>query len=405
MDVVVIGGGASGMIAALNASKTSNVILLEKKSKLGSKLRITGKGRCNITFDGDREYMMQNITTNSKFIYSAYNSFSNYDALNFFKEMGIKIKLERGNRYFLESEDANEVADKLTKKLIQSNVKIKYNETVNNIQKIDDKFSITTNTKTYIADKCIIATGGMSYPNTGSTGDGYKLLEKLGHTIIPPKPALVGIKSNDEICRELSGLSLKNVNVKLVNNNKTVYEKQGEMLFSHFGLTGPVILSASSKINRLDNYDNLFTIIDLKPALSYEKLENRILRDFEKFINKEFKNSLNDLLPKNMIKYIILESKINENKKVNQITSEERKRLVEVIKNVKIKIDGLMDIKSGIVTAGGINVKEVNPKSMESKICSNLYISGELLDIDAYTGGFNLQIAFSTGFLSGLLLK
>ena len=405
MDVVVIGGGASGMIAALNASKTSNVILLEKKSKLGSKLRITGKGRCNITFDGDREYMMQNITTNSKFIYSAYNSFSNYDALNFFNEMGIKIKLERGNRYFLESEDANEVADKLTKKLIQSNVKIKYNETVNNIQKIDDKFSITTNTKTYIADKCIIATGGMSYPNTGSTGDGYKLLEKLGHTIIPPKPALVGIKSNDEICRELSGLSLKNVNVKLVNNNKTVYEKQGEMLFSHFGLTGPVILSASSKINRLDNYDNLFTIIDLKPALSYEKLENRILRDFEKFINKEFKNSLNDLLPKNMIKYIILESKINENKKVNQITSEERKRLVEVIKNVKIKIDGLMDIKSGIVTAGGINVKEVNPKSMESKICSNLYISGELLDIDAYTGGFNLQIAFSTGFLSGLLLQ
>lgn len=412
MNVVVVGGGPAGMIAGItSAEEGNNVILVEKNSSLGNKLKITGKGRCNITFDGDEEKFRNNIVNNSKFMYSSFSNFNNKDVVDFFNKLGVKTKVERGGRVFPVSDSAMDVVNALKNKLKKENVKIKYNSRVVEIITENEKISgVKLENGTEIAcDKCIIATGGKSYSSTGSTGDGYILLEKLGHSIKEIKPGLVPLKSEDKICKELQGLSLRNVKVSLIDktNNKILYSEFGEMMFSHFGVTGPVILSASSKLNTVKNINEkiknkqIKLVIDLKPALSFEVLDKRIQRDFEKYTNKEFKNSLNDLLPQKLISPIINLSKIDKEKKVHQITREQRENLVNIVKNLKINISGFMPLDMAIVTSGGINTKEINPKTMESKIVKGLYVVGELLDVDAYTGGYNLQIAFSTGVAAG----
>lgn len=412
MNVVVVGGGPAGMIAGItSAEEGNNVILVEKNSSLGNKLKITGKGRCNLTFDGDEEKFRNNIVNSSKFMYSSFSNFNNKDVVDFFNKLGVKTKVERGGRVFPVSDSAMDVVNALKNKLKKENVKIKYNSKVVEIITENEKISgVKLENGTEIAcDKCIIATGGKSYSSTGSTGDGYILLEKLGHSIKEIKPGLVPLKSEDKICKELQGLSLRNVKVSLIDktNNKILYSEFGEMMFSHFGVTGPVVLSASSKLNTVKNIkekldkNQIELVIDLKPALSFEVLDKRIQRDFEKYTNKEFKNSLNDLLPQKLISPIINLSKIDKEKKVHQITREQRENLVNIVKNLKINISGFMPLDMAIVTSGGINTKEINPKTMESKIVKGLYVVGELLDVDAYTGGYNLQIAFSTGVAAG----
>lgn len=412
MNVVVVGGGPAGMISGItSAEEGNNVILVEKNSSLGNKLKITGKGRCNLTFDGDEEKFRNNIVNNSKFMYSSFSNFDNKDVVDFFNKLGVKTKVERGGRVFPVSDSAMDVVNALKNKLKKENVEIKYNSRVVEIITENEKISgVKLENGTEIScDKCIIATGGKSYSSTGSTGDGYILLEKLGHSIKEIKPGLVPLKSEDKVCKELQGLSLRNVKVSLIDktNNKILYSEFGEMMFSHFGVTGPVILSASSKLNNVKNINEkiknkqIELVIDLKPALSFEVLDKRVQRDFEKYINKEFKNSLNDLLPQKLISPIINLSKIDKEKKVHQITREQREKLVNIMKNLKINISGFMPLDMAIITSGGINTKEINPKTMESKIVKGLYIVGELLDVDAYTGGYNLQIAFSTGVASG----
>ena len=410
MNVVVIGAGAAGMISAIiSAKEGNNVTILEKTNDAGNKLKITGKGRCNLTFDGDFEYFSKNITVNNKFMYSPYSTFSNKDTVTFFNNLGVKTKLERGNRIFLESDNADEAVSALKSELRKYKVKIEYNSGVKKIIVNDNKVKavMLENNKQIPCDKCIIATGGKSYPKTGSNGDGYTLAKEVGHKIIDIKPGLVPIKSSDDICKLLQGLTLKNVEIKVIDTNKVIYTDFGEMLFAHFGLTGPIILSSSSKINRVKDLQKkisdkkIYVSIDLKPALSIEVLDKRLQRDFEKYTNKEFKNCLMDLFPQKLIPYMISESGIDENKKVHQITRDERLNLCNLIKNLRVNIDDLMGVEVGIVTCGGVSTKEINPKTMESKLVSGLYFAGEVIDIDGYTGGFNLQIAFSTGFVSG----
>lgn len=412
MKVGVIGGGAAGMIAAITAAKDNNeVVVIEKTSSLGNKLKITGKGRCNLTFDGDEEDFKKNIVTNYKFMYSSFSNFSNKDVVNYFESLGVKTKVERGGRIFPVSDKATDIVRALENEIKKHNITVMYNSNVTEIM-TKNKIVIGVkleNGKIINVDKCVVATGGNSYKSTGSTGDGYRLLEKLGHTVTDIKPALVPLKSEDKICKELQGLSLRNISISLIDTetNKLIYSDFGEMMFSHFGVTGPVILSASSRLNQVKDLKNKFRNkkiklqIDLKPALSSEVLDKRILRDFEKYTNKEFKNALNDLLPQKLIPVVIDISDIDENTKVHQITKKQREKLVSIIKNLEVIITDFMPIDMAIVTSGGINVKEVNPKTMESKIINGLYIAGELLDVDAYTGGYNLQIAFSTGFAAG----
>lgn len=412
MKVGVIGGGAAGMIAAITAAKDNNeVVVIEKTSSLGNKLKITGKGRCNLTFEGDEEDFKKNIVTNYKFMYSSFSNFSNKDVVNYFESLGVKTKVERGGRIFPVSDKAVDVVRALENEIKKHNIKVMYNS---NVKEIITKNNTVTgvkleNGKIVNLDKCIVATGGNSYKSTGSSGDGYRLLEKIGHSVTEIKPALVPLKSDDIICKKLQGLSLRNISIRLIDidTNKLIYSDFGEMMFSHFGVTGPVILSASSRLNQVKDLKNKFKskkiklLIDLKPALSNDVLDKRILRDFEKYTNKEFKNALNDLLPQKLIPVIIYLSNIDENIKVHQITKSQRENLVNVIKNLDVTITDFMPIDMAIITSGGINVKEVNPKTMESKIINGLYIAGELLDVDAYTGGYNLQIAFSTGFAAG----
>ncbi|MEG1989897.1 MAG: NAD(P)/FAD-dependent oxidoreductase [Clostridia bacterium] len=410
MNVVVIGGGASGLISSIISSKEGNkVSIIEKTSNIGNKLKITGRGRCNLTFDGDYLNLSKNMPVNSKFMYSSFNNFTNLDVISFFNNLGVKTKLERGNRIFLESDNAEELVIALKNEIKKNNIDIKYSSRVSRILTENNKVKgiVLENGKTILCDKCIICTGGKSYPITGSTGDGYELAKSLGHSIVDIKPGLVGLKSNDSLCKKLQGLSLKNISIKAVDTNKCIYSDFGEMLFSHFGITGPTILSSSSRINRVNDLENkiknkqIYISIDLKPALSIEVLDKRLQRDFEKYTNKEFKNSLNDLFPQKLIPYIIEESGIDENKKVHQITKEERIKLLNLIKDLRVYISGLMEIETGIITCGGINVKEINPKTMESKLVKGLYFAGEVIDLDGYTGGFNLQIAFSTGYAAG----
>lgn len=413
MKVLIIGGGPSGMIAAISSSQDKNneVILFEKMNMLGKKLLITGKGRCNITSSIDIHEFIQNITGNGRFMYSAFENFTNDDIIKLLNKNGVKTKVERGNRVFPASDKSIDVRNALERELKTRNVKIKLNTKVKSILADDNKavgIELEGGEKVY-ADKIILATGGKSYPLTGSTGDGYIMAKKLGHTIITPKGSLVPLTSKDNDVKSLQGLSLRNVKIILkdIEKNKKIYEDFGEMLFTHFGVSGPTILSSSAHLLRYKNSEELMKndkiklFIDLKPALTNEQLDLRIRRDFDENKNKQFKNSLDKLLPKKMIEVIIKRSKINEEKKINEITKEERRNLVELLKNFEVNINGFRPIEEAIVTAGGINVKEIDPKTMESKLVRNLYFAGEIIDVDAYTGGFNLQIAYSTGYVAG----
>ena len=416
MKVVVIGGGPAGMMAAISSAKQGNdVILLEKNDSLGRKLLITGKGRCNITSSLDMFEFIKNTPGNGKFLYSVFESFTNQDIINMLKENGLEVKQERGNRIFPVTDKSQSVLDCFENELKKNKVKIKTNSEVAHIiiktnvdgKKVDSVELISG--EKIKADKIILATGGKSYPKTGSTGDGYRFAEEVGHTITPPKASIVPLTAETNICQKLQGLSLRNVKIELKNidSNKKIYDDFGEMLFTHFGVSGPTILSSSAHLLRVKNINELIKqrkillIIDLKPALNIEELDNRIRRDFDEVKNKEFKNSLNKLLPNKMIDTVIDLSNIKPTKKVNEITKEERQRLVKLLKNFEICITGFRPIEEAIITAGGISIKEINPKTMESKLINGLYFAGEIIDVDSYTGGFNLQIAYSTGFVAG----
>jgi len=419
MKVAVIGGGPAGMMAAISASKKGNeVYLIEKNGRLGKKLLITGKGRCNITSSLDIKDFIQNIPGNGKFLYSAFDNYTNNDIINFLKEHGVGVKEERGNRIFPVSDKSMDVLNAFENELKKKNVKIKLNTRVVGIDTENGRVESLTyenengQLKKLTADKIILATGGKTYSSTGSTGDGYEIAQKLGHTVTKIRPSLVPLTATGKslnICKDLQGLSLKNVGIKLIDStkNKVIYEDFGEMLFTHFGVSGPTILSASAHLLRYKNIDELLKnnkiklVIDFKPALQIEKLDARIQRDFAEEKNKEYKNSLNNLLPQKLINTIVELSQINPNKQVNEVTREERINLAKLLKNFTITISGFRPIEEGIVTSGGISIKEINPKTMESKIVEGLYFAGEVIDVDAYTGGFNLQIAYSTGYTAG----
>lgn len=400
-NIIVIGGGAAGMMAAGIASERNNVMLIEKNEKLGKKLFITGKGRCNITNACDIEELFENVVSNKSFMYSAFYSFSNNETVRFFNDLGLSTKIERGNRVFPLSDKSSDVIKTFEKFLKAGNVNIMYNTPVKDIVINGNRVIgvLLEDNRVMNCDGVIIATGGLSYPQTGSTGDGYKWAEKAGHNIVSQKSALVPLISNDYFIKELQGLSLKNVTATLYRNNKKIMTLMGEMLFTHFGISGPIIISLSSI---MDNKGKYVIEVNLKPALDYTTLDNRILRDFEKYNNKDIINSLDDLLPKKLIPIIIKNSEVDNHKKVNQITKEERSRLINSIQNLKINIDGKRSIREGIITSGGIDVKEIDPSTMESKKINGLFFAGEIIDVDALTGGFNLQIAFSTGYLAGI---
>lgn len=414
MKVIVIGGGPAGMMAAITASENENdVTLVEKMNSLGRKLLITGKGRCNITSSLNIEEFIKNTPGNGRFLYSCYQQYTNKDIIEFLRKQGLEVKEERGNRIFPVTDKSQDVLKCFTKKLKENRVKILYNMQVQKILVDEQKekaIGILANNEEMYADKIILATGGKSYPLTGSTGDGYKMVEELGHNVTKIKPSLVPLEIYQKsLCQDLQGLSLRNIEMKILDKskNKTIYEDFGEMLFTHFGVSGPIILSSSAHLVRYKNIDEklknreIVLKIDFKPALSTKKLDDRILRDFVEFKNKQFKNSLEKLLPHKLINPIIKLSKIDPDKKVNEITKEERTRLVELLKNFTIEIKGFRPIDEAIVTSGGIKISEINPKTMESKLIRNLYFAGEIIDVDSYTGGFNLQIAYSTGFVAG----
>ena len=417
MKVVIIGGGPAGMMAAISAAqKGDKVILIEKMKTLGRKLLITGKGRCNITSSLDISEFIPNIPGNGRFLYSAFNNYTNQDIIQLLEKHGVQVKNERGNRIFPVSDKSRSVLDALLKELQELDVEIKTNCKVEDIILVENKVSEVLyrqngEIKTIHADKVILATGGKSYPNTGSTGDGYDIAKKLGHTVTNIQPSLVPLETyNKEMSKELQGLSLRNVGIKFINeeNKKIIYEDFGEMIFTHFGVSGPTILSASAHLLRVKNIHELLKNgkiilkIDLKPALEIEKLDTRILKDFTEFKNKQFKNSLDELLPQKMISTIVELSKITPDKKVNEITKKEREELVNLLKNFEVTIKKFRPIEDAIITAGGVNIKEINSSTMESKIVDGLYFAGEIIDVDAYTGGFNLQIAYSTGYTAGL---
>ena len=400
-QVVVIGGGAAGAMAAYMAAKNGHkVTLYEKNEKIGKKIFITGKGRCNVTNACDITDFFENIPTNGKFLYSAVYSFTNQDVIDFFVDAGCPLKVERGDRVFPVSDHSSDVIAALRRSLQEKEVDIIYNTAVKEILVLDEKVTgvLLENGKKHFADAVVVATGGISYPTTGSTGDGYEWAKDTGHKIVEPMPALVPLETKEEWIKALQGLSLKNVSLCFKTGKKIIYDGFGEMMFTHFGITGPLVLSASSYMKQVEGIEAL---LDLKPALTEEQLDKRILREFEENKNKQFKNSVTSLFPAKLVPVMIQLSGIDPDKKVNEISREERKFFVSLIKGVPITITGTRDFKEAIITRGGVSVKDVNPSTMESKKIKDLYFAGEVLDVDGLTGGFNLQIAWSTGALAG----
>jgi len=405
MNVVVIGGGASGMMAAVAAAKGGNrVILLEKNEKLGKKIYITGKGRCNVTNACAPQEFLGKVVNGSKFLTGAIYSFPPERTVSFLEENGVPVKVERGRRVFPESDRASDVTKAFERALRESGVDVILNSAVTSVEKAGDIFSVKTEKESYSADRVIVCAGGLSYPSTGSTGDGYKIAKDFSHTVTPLKPALCGLNIKGDFYKELQGLTLKNVTLKAEVNGKTVYEDLGEMLFTHFGVSGPIVLSLSSVLIPYNLADVVLSL-DLKPALTNEQLDKRILRDFDKYKNKNLSNALVDLLPSALIPAVVKRSGISGEKKVNCITRAEREKLVVSFKAFIMRPYGYRGFDEAIITSGGIDLKEINPKTMESKKCSGLYFCGETLDVDACTGGYNLQIAFATGFAAGNSVK
>lgn len=401
--IVIIGGGAAGLMAAGIAGENGNeVILLEKNSRPARKVMITGKGRCNVTNNTSVEGLIKAVNKNGKFLYSAFSDFSADDTINFFESRGVELKTERGNRVFPCSDKSVDIVDALVEYAKGNSTII--NSVASEIVVKDKKVVGVKdeNGHVYDCDAVILATGGLSYPTTGSTGDGYRMASELGHTVTKLKPSLVGVECAEGFCTRLQGLSLKNISIKVFkeNDKKQIYSDFGELLFTHFGISGPTVLSASAKMTDLPE-TKYKVVIDLKPALSFDELDNRILRDFGANINKDFQNSLDDLLPRKLIPIIVSLSKIPPNIKVNQISKEQRLSLVNVLKNLTVTVTDFRPVEEAVITSGGISLKEVNPKTMQSKLIDGLYFAGEILDLDACTGGFNLQIAFSTGYVAG----
>lgn len=404
MKIVVIGAGPAGLMCAVKSSENINneVIILDGNEKIGKKLYITGKGRCNVCNNCDKDEFLTKVVNNSKFLFTALNSFNTSDTISFFEKNGTKLKIERGNRVFPLSDKSNDIIKTFQKILNKQNVNIRLNTLVKKIEKKENLFKIFTNKDVIVCDAVVVATGGKSYSSTGSTGDGYSFAKSFGHSINKIYPALAPIKLKD-YDRFLAGLSLKNVKVSIKINNKT-YSQFGEMLFTHKGVSGPIILTLSSYINKYC-ITNEILHLDLKPALTEEKLNDRLIRDCKDFNNKSLKNYLKELLPLSLIDFFIKRLKVNENTKMCDLTKELRKDIIKLLKDFTFYLESLEDIEYAIVTSGGVNVKEVNPKNMESKLINNLFFAGEVLDVDALTGGFNIQIALSTGFSAGNYLK
>ena len=411
--IIVVGGGPAGMMAAITAAENGNdVTIIEKMPSFGRKLLITGKGRCNITSSLYMSEFIKNTPGNGRFLYSAFQNYTNKDIIEFLKRQGLEVKEERGKRIFPVTDKSIDVLNCFKKRIDELKIKCKLDTRVEKILiKNNEVLGVRTNKEIIQTDKIILATGGKSYPLTGSTGDGYKIAKDVGHIITPIKPSLVPLEVYEkEECKKLQGLSLRNVGIKIIDSErkKLIYEDFGEMVFTHFGISGPIILSGSAHLSRYKDIDYLLKkryvnlSIDLKPALTEEQLDDRILRDFKEFKNKQFKHSLDKLLPQKLIPLIIELSGIDENKRVNEITKTERKRLVQLLKCFTITIKAFRPVEEAIITSGGINVREINPKTMESKIIKGLYFAGEIIDVDAYTGGFNLQIAYSTGYTAGI---
>lgn len=400
-SIFVVGGGAAGMMAAITAAENgAQATLLERNDRLGKKLYITGKGRCNVTNDCAPEDFFQNVPRNPRFLYSAVYAFPPREVMAWFEARGCALKTERGNRVFPQSDKSASVIDALRAELRRLGVRVLQERALDIVTQDGAVCGIETDGGFHKTERVILATGGCSYPQTGSTGDGYRMLEKLGHTIVPPVGSLVPLVEKGYDCKQMQGLALKNVALRLVNQKgKTVFEEFGELLFTHFGLSGPVVLSASAHMNEKDAYT---VLLDLKPALDEQKLDLRLLRDFEKFQNRDFENALVELLPRSMIPVIVRRSGIPAEEKVHSITREQRRALLELMKRFPVEISCKAPVEEAIVTSGGVKVSEIEPGTMQSKRVHGLYAAGELLDVDAYTGGFNLQIAWATGRAAGL---
>ena len=400
-ELVVVGGGPAGMMCAYQAAKRGvKTVLLDPNDKLGRKLRITGKGRCNLTNACDVKTVMANIPGDGRFLYSALNRFSPADTMAFFESNGLPLKTERGNRVFPQSDNANDVAATMAALCRKAGVTVRKTEAKQIIAENGAVIGVMTGQGMLPCRAAAVCTGGLSYPLTGSTGAGYRFAEELGHTVTARRPSLVPLESEDGYCAEMQGFSLKNVTLSAFENDKLIYKELGEMLFTHFGVSGPLVLSASAHMGKMGSAAYRLEI-DLKPGLDEKKLDARLLRDFEKYANREYKNALVDLLGSKMIPVVVCLSGIPEDTKVNSITREQRLRLLHVLKAFPVSVSGFRPIDKAIVTAGGVSTKEINPRTMESKLIKGLYFAGEVLDLDAYTGGFNLQIAWSTGFVAG----
>ena len=401
-DVIIIGGGAAGCFAAVWAARYGkSVIVFEKNEKLGRKLRITGKGRCNVTNNSSTDEHMKNIPVNPRFLYSSFSNFDADSTMGFFEGLGVPLKTERGNRVFPVSDNANDIADALAREMKNLGVQVVHSRVTKLITKNGAVKGVKAGGQEYPCSSVIIACGGKSYPNTGSTGDGYTLAESVGHTVTELKPSLVPLTSPDRYCTEMMGLSLRNVTLKLMDGEKAIYSEMGEMLFTHFGVSGPLVLSASSHIR--DMQPNRYKLlIDLKPALTAEQLDARIQRDFAENLNRDFSNGIRVLLPAKLIPVAVKLSGISPQQKVNGITKEQRHKFGELLKAFPVRISGFRPIDEAIITSGGVSTKEIDPKTMGSRLCSGLFFAGEVIDVDAYTGGFNLQIAFSTAYTAAL---